>query len=63
MVLEYMQQNGFIDDTIPRPSLGHRDYGVWFRCDDIVLSCMYVCVVVASMMQLLYGENYNKKVE
>ena len=36
MTLNVRNKLGFIDGTMPRPSLTHRDYGVWSRCNDIV---------------------------
>ena len=36
MALNVRNKLGFIDDTIPKPSLSHRDYGAWSRCNDIV---------------------------
>lgn len=36
MALNVHNKLGFIDGTIPRPPLTHKDYGVWSRCNDIV---------------------------
>ncbi|XP_033134336.1 uncharacterized protein LOC117127783 [Brassica rapa] len=36
MALNVRNKLGFIDGTIPRPPLTHRDYSVWSRCNDIV---------------------------
>ncbi|XP_048609123.1 uncharacterized protein LOC111202900 [Brassica napus] len=36
MALNVRNKLGFIDGTIPKPSLSHRDYGACSRCNDIV---------------------------
>ena len=36
MALNVRNKLGFTDGTIPCSHLTHRDYGVWFRCHDIV---------------------------
>lgn len=36
MALNVRNKLGFVDGTIPRPSLDHCDYGVWSRCNDII---------------------------
>lgn len=36
MALNVRNKLGFIDGTISRPMVNHRDYGAWSRCNDIV---------------------------
>ncbi|XP_056864953.1 uncharacterized protein LOC130511650 [Raphanus sativus] len=36
MALNVRNKLGFIDGTIPKPAITHRDYGAWSRCNDIV---------------------------
>lgn len=36
MALNVRNKLGFIDGTVPKPSLDHRDYGAWSRCNDMV---------------------------
>ncbi|XP_010462845.1 PREDICTED: uncharacterized protein LOC104743463 [Camelina sativa] len=36
MALNVRNKLGFIDSTIPKPPEGHRDFGSWSRCNDMV---------------------------
>ena len=36
MALNVRNKLGFINGTIPKPPIDHRDYGAWSRCNDIV---------------------------
>lgn len=36
MALNVRNKLGFIDGTILKPSLTHKDYGAWSRCNDMI---------------------------
>lgn len=36
MALNVRNKLGFIDGTIPKPPMTHKDYGAWSRCNDMI---------------------------
>ncbi|XP_013639631.1 PREDICTED: uncharacterized protein LOC106344880 [Brassica oleracea var. oleracea] len=54
MALNVRNKLGFIDGTIPKLSLTHRDYGAWYRCNDNVATWLMNSVSKKIGQRLLF---------
>ena len=54
MALSVRNKLGFIDGTIPKLSLTHRDYGAWYRCNDNVATWLMNSVSKKIGQRLLF---------